>query len=91
MQTLHRIPTVTEAVAAITPPLCESYWWLTGWNFNRPVIARIGVGGHITKGPFVIVWVGDNCPAHGFREEDLRHANFILRGPIELPEELRQG
>jgi hypothetical protein len=40
----NRLPSLDEVRAAIQPPLTESYWWFEGWNFNRPVIAEVGVG-----------------------------------------------
>lgn len=85
----NRLPTVDEAAAAIQPPLHESHWWFIGWNFNRPVIATIYIGADIKTGHYVHMQVGDNCPARGYRQEDMDGRQFELIGPIELPEDLR--
>lgn len=90
MHLINRLPTVDEAAQSVTPPLYESYWWFTGWNFNRPVIATIYIGANIKTGHFVHMQVGDNCPVAGYRKEDMDGLQFELLGPIELPEELRK-
>lgn len=92
MKRLDRYPTVAEVLASYAPPLCESYWWATGWEFNRPVVARIGVGGHIREGSYVWVEVGDNCPIGGYKVSDLERVGVKMSfiGPILFPTELFQ-
>lgn len=88
MKRYDHIPTVEEAHAAqIGNGLGESYWWVTGWNFNRPTIARLGIGAHVREGRFVWLEVGDNCPVGGFRADALTASgiSFVFVGPIECP------
>ena len=87
MLRLNRLPTVEEATAATQRPLCESYWWFRGWNFNRPLIATIHVGVHYQTGPFVWMAVGPNCPQLGYRESDMQGLSFEMIGPIPLAEQ----
>ena len=91
MRLLNRLPTVEEALAANQSPLCESYWWFRGWNFNRPLIASIHVGGHVKNGPFVWMAVGSDCPNFGFREADMQGISFEMVGPIPLAEQFLEA
>jgi hypothetical protein len=91
MKRLDHIPTVEEAAEAQKGNgLCESYWWVRGWNFNRPVIARVGIGAHVREGAYVWVEMGDNCPIGGFHKADLERAGIqlVFFGPIEPPKEI---
>ena len=88
---IQGFPTVEQITPTIKKPLSESYWWFSGLNFNRPIIARIGIGTKFYNQKvenFVIIWVGDNCIAKGYTKEDIGEKNFTLIGPIELPKEL---
>jgi hypothetical protein len=85
---LDHIPTVEEAKAAVYPGLYESYWWVTGWNFNRPVMAKVGVAVRMNGGPYVWVEMGGNCPPFGYKATDLTGINFTFYGPIPLPKQL---
>lgn len=89
LKRLDHIPTVEEALAAQQPGLFESYWWVTGWDLNRPTIAKIGVGTQMGIGDFVWIDVGDNCPIGGYKAAaELAGIQFTFIGPIECPEEL---
>lgn len=93
MKRLDRYPTVAEVAASYAPPLAESYWWVTGWGFNRPVMACIGVGAHVREGAYVWIEVGDNCPIGGYKVSDLERAGVRMSfvGPIPFPAELFQS
>jgi len=44
------LPSVEDLLSVNTPPLSESYFWFDGWNFNRPVMARISIGTKLKGG-----------------------------------------
>lgn len=88
---LHRlvrgIPSVEDAVAAQKETgLPESYWWVKGWNFNRPLIARVNVSAHVLLGARVRVTMGDNCPEHGYLASEIEGCGLEFSGPILMPE-----
>ena len=86
MKRYDHIPTLEEAKQAQKDNgLHESYWWITGWNFNRPVIGHIGIGADILEGAYVWLHAGDNAPSEGWKSEDLKGIPFVFVGPIECP------
>lgn len=82
----NRFPTVAEANAAQQPPLCESYWWFEGLNFNRPVIACVNIGGHKREGAYTSVrfFSDGHNPVAGYREGQLA-GPMKFTGPINFP------
>jgi len=88
MTRYDHIPTVEEAGAAQREVgLPETWWWVTGWGFNRPTIARLNVSCHVEHGPCVRVTVGNNCPEWGWKSEELAGISFVFVGPIPCPRE----
>lgn len=89
MQRYDHLPTVEAALAAQAHNgLHESYWWVTGWNFNRPIIGQIGIGVVLREAKsesYVWLRAGDNCPAQGWKASELEGIPFVLVGPIECP------
>ncbi len=88
MQTIEgRFPTIAEAQAAQKAPLCESYWWFEGWDFNRPVIACVNIGAHVREGAYVhVTFFADNFnPVSGYREAQMKGVPMKFTGPILFP------
>jgi hypothetical protein len=82
--TLECIPSLEQVKSAIVAPLSESYWWVTGWNFNRPVIAQLGIGAHVKDGAYVWVRFFDDAhmPTSGYKASELAGIPFRFSGPI---------
>jgi hypothetical protein len=83
-----RIPTVSEASASVERPLCESYWWFDGLNFNRPVVCSVSVSCHVKQGASVRVYFAEETPVSGFDAAHFAGRSFRMWGPIKLPDEL---
>ena len=88
IQVFRRWPTAEEIKASVKPPLCESYWWLTGMNYNRPVIISLW-NGATRSGPVPRVRF-PGMTEDGIRTNQTHTGGFVLVGPIAydgVPEE----
>ncbi len=83
-----RLPAVAEAAESVEAPLCESYWWFDGLNFNRPVMCSVGISCHVKHGPSVRVYFAEETPASGFDAAHFADRSFRMWGPVKLPTEL---
>lgn len=83
-----RLPTVREAAESVERPLCESYWWFDGLNFNRPVMCSVSISCHVKHGASVRVYFADETPASGFDAAHFSGRSFRMWGPVKLPAEL---
>jgi hypothetical protein len=85
-----RLPTVQEAAESVEGPLCESYWWFAGLNFNRPVMCSVSISCHVKHGSSVRVHFAEETPVGGFGAAHFAGRSFRMWGPVQRPAELSE-
>ena len=91
MTTLTALPSPISATLFSAPGMqSESYWWLTGGDFNRPVMACMGVGVRLGEGGYVWLRVWGGYHGNSYEQSDLENVfgAFQLHGPVEFPKHL---